>query len=205
MVAKAIASTMQVLFKMLAWSLSACMMGRHPMQDWDGEDFPEDSYRYALRNKPLTASGFTFAVVGLCADLDELCNEFKLNHFNSLSPCFWCGANCSDAPWIDFSDDASWKMSLYAPPARRNDVRRPNGHPVWTIPGLSRFSVLWDIMHGLDLGPTCHVIGNTLVELCLDRRLGRTMETRCSAIWLRIQARHIDPTGAQLRNCLGAI
>jgi hypothetical protein len=175
-------STIGHLFRMLAWSLAACLYGRHPILDWNNEPWdPSNRSRRALANHPLSADSFVFALIGICADLDELSNTYRLAHFNSNSPCFWCPANVSTMPWSDFSEGALWKMHCYTCDAEVPD------HPVWEIPGLSVHSVLWDILHGLDLGPTQHVIGNVLLDLVLDDRFGDTMRERLRCVFLKIQ------------------
>ena len=61
------------------------------------------------------------------------------------------------------------------------------GHPWWTYPGAHAFQYLWDIMHGLDLGPTQHVEGNVLQDLVQMPALGPNMQARLSWVTSRIQ------------------
>ena len=48
---------------------------------------------------------------------------------------------------------------------------------------MTVWSVGWDILHGLDLGPTQHAIGNVLEDLVHLRSLGRSMEDRIKTVW----------------------
>ena len=181
--------TMHVLFRMLAWSLAACLYNQHPVLDWNMNPWADPTSDRAVKagKEPLSPDGFFFAILGLCADLDELCNQFKLAHFNSLAPCFWCPADCDLIPWTDLARDACWCALHYKPPTDGSVLAPPNAHPVWSIPGVNRFSVLWDTLHGLDLGPTAHVNGNVLLELTQDARIpGGSMRERLGWVWHKI-------------------
>ena len=71
--------TLHTLFRMLAWSLSACLYNRHPVLDWNHQPWGvADVDRAAKANQKLNPEDFRFAIVGVCADLDELCNEYTL-------------------------------------------------------------------------------------------------------------------------------
>ena len=180
-------STMNVLWRMFAWSLSACVNGRHPILDWQHKAWLPGSREAKAANKPLTPQGWVFAIVGICADLDELCNEYRLAHFNSNKPCFWCPCNTTDMPWSDFSEEALFLRHLYGPDGEGHGEQLIPGHPIWEIPGVTRFSVLWDILHGLDLGPTLHVTANVILDLAEDERLGENRTSGLGVVWAGVQ------------------
>ena len=54
----------------------------------------------------------------------------------------------------------------------------PSAHQLGSIPGVTVWTVAWDILHGLYLGPTQQADGNILEDLMHLRPLGRTMEER---------------------------
>ena len=182
--------TIQYLFKLFAWSLSAAMYNSHPLLDWnsrpwDDENDPHGTYRKNAGQK-LNDLDFFLGVLGMTHDLDELCNEFKLAHFNSNQPCFWCPADVEFLPWTNMAADSAVLLQTYCPPCDIA-ISKPNKHPVWDIPGVSVFTVLWDTLHGLDLGPTSYVNGSVLLDLVKDSKLGRDRKTRLSWVWARIQ------------------
>ena len=165
--------TMHELYRSLSWSFNACLQGRHPDRDWNGNAWVPGSNRAKLANQPLHPEGFFLGVFQLLGDLEELANNYGLSHWASLDPCFWCQANTDDRPWTDFSPQAAWRGSLREPQLVNPP---PSDHQVWTIPGLNRWSVGWDVLHGLDLGPTLHVLGNALEDLVQVSKMTTTTQ-----------------------------
>ena len=109
--------TMKVLYRWLAWSLNACLINRHPVLDWDLHPWTRlgDEYRASMANQKLNDDDMFYAILGICADLEELCNEFGPAHVNSNSPCFWCPADIELSPWTNFTDAGpSWTQSYGA-------------------------------------------------------------------------------------------
>ena len=147
--------TLGYSWKLFCWGITACLYNRHPVLDWNNVEWGPgfESYR-EVQNTKLNDEDFFVGVVGLCPDLDEACNEFKLAHFNSNSPCYKCPCNCDTLPWTDLSSTSPCLQQTYTWANAAPYVSLPNDHPVWSIPGMTVFGVLWDILHGLDLGPT---------------------------------------------------
>ena len=154
--------TIPELYRALRWSFAACLNGRHPSRDWNDNAWAPGSSRAKLANHLLHPEGFFLGVFHLLGDLEEMANNYGLSHWASNEPCFWCEANTGDKPWTDFSPQAAWRASVREP---QQVNPPPSDHQVWTIPGLCRWSVGWDVLHGLDLGPTLHVLGNVLEDL----------------------------------------
>ena len=148
--------------------------------------------RQKLANEKLCPDDYCAAVLGLCADLDELCNEYKLAHYNSNEPCFCCPANVTDLPWTDFSEEGAAVLLAYTPAPTGTRVEPPSPHAVWEY-GLTHHSALWDVMHGCDLGPCLHVCGNILFDLTRNPNLGDSVDTRMD--WV---VNHIDVFYGQL-------
>ena len=176
--------TMEEIFRCLQWSFTACLQGRHPTTNWKGTPWPAGSKKAALGGTLLHPEGYFLGVFQLVGDLEELANQYGLSHWASNEPCFWCSCNTSDRPWSDFAPGAAWRATVHEPQIVNPP---PSPHPVWTIPGMSRWAVSWDILHGLDLGPTLHVLGNVLEDLVSLRTLGRSAEQRLKTLWGRAQ------------------
>ena len=189
--------TMREIYRCLRWSLAACLAGLHPVLNWDEEPWPQGSERAKLANTPLHPEAKFLGTFQLLGDLDELCNQYGLRHFNSNSPCFWCRANTQDLPWTDFSPTAAWRQTLEEP---QRVLLAPSEHELWLLPGMSVFSVGWDILHGLDVGPCLHVLGNCLEDLMQVRALGRSQEARVATIWQAAQDLYRE---GQVQNRLG--
>ena len=183
--------TMHVLCRIWAWSFAACLDGHHPTRDWANRPWPAGSARAKKANQPIALVGgvqYIVAVIGLCADLEELCNEYRLSHFNSLTPCFFlCACDSDHTPWTDVRDNARWRKRCVRLPRDGSPLMPPNDHPIWTIPGLNIFNVLFDMLHMMDLGVSAHVIGNVLDVFLRDDRLGPNQDARLSVIWSRIR------------------
>ena len=174
--------TLSEMYRCFRWSLTACLEGVHPAQDHDEKPWPRGSDRAKLAGQPLDPEGRFLAVFQILGDLDELCNGLGLAHFNSLKPCFWCGCDTAGLPWTDFRATAAWRPTIVRP---QLVMPPPADHEIWKLPGVTVLSVGWDILHGLDLGPTQHVLGNCLEDLVQCGDLGRTAEERIKVVWSR--------------------
>ena len=172
--------TYKEIYRCLRWSLAACFSGIHPAENWDGEPWPIGSKRATLANRPLNPEGKYMAIFQVLGDLDEICNQYGLHHFNSGHPCFWCRADTEGVPWTDLSPEAAWRDTLEAPSIHSAP---PSDHDLWLLPGLSVWSVAWDILHGCDQGPCLHVLGNILEDFMALPELGGTLEQRLTRVW----------------------
>ena len=110
--------TIKVLSRVWAWSFTWCLLGIHPPFDWKGDAWPEGS-KEAERDRsrePLAKVGdveIVLSVLGLCADLEELCNQYRLRHFNSLEPCFLLQSDCARlGGWLPL--DRLWTQGCVA-------------------------------------------------------------------------------------------
>ena len=83
-------------------------------------------------------------------------------------------------------------LLAYKPGPMGTRVEPPSPHAVWEY-GLTQDNVLWDGMHGLDLGPSLHVRGNILFDLIRNPNLGDSVDTRMD--WV---VNHIDVFYGQL-------
>ena len=181
--------TLHALVRALSWSLRWCLLGKHPMVDWTNTAWPEGSDEDRVKGTPLAVidgTEYIMCVLGLTCDLEELCNEYGLSHFNSRDPCFLCqctGYKGGPRPWTDFRPCADWRSTTIALPADGSAMAKPNHHPIWMIPGLSIFCVLFDILHTVDLGICAHVLGSILDELMRDQTFGNNQDERLETVW----------------------
>ena len=176
--------TMDAIYTCLDWSFRALLDGKHPSRDWLEREWPAGSARAKLAGTPLHPDGFFVGLFQITGDLEELANNYGLSHWASNDPCFWCFANTGDCPWSDLSPQAAWRANLREP---RAVEAPPSEHRLWRFPGMSRWCIAWDVLHGLDLGPTLHTLGNVLEEVVALRELGRSDEDRVRFIWSRAQ------------------
>ena len=186
-------STMHTLFRMFVWSLTACLYNRHPVLDWNNQpwkDQPNFEVRQRLANQKLHNGNLFFAIIGLSADLEELCQEYLLAHYNSLKPCFWCPCDLDLLPWTNYGDEDSCFALAYEPPNDGSMVPAPSCHPVFDL--LTLWGVLWDVMHGLDLGPSQHEAGNILFDFVHDTRLGPNKDAALKEAWVLIDQGYKD-------------
>ena len=63
-------------------------------------------------------------------------------------------------------------------------------HWLFTLPCVTIFNVLADVMHTVDIGVTQHLVGNVLFELCYDPRYlpaYNTPAARLQEVWRRVR------------------
>jgi hypothetical protein len=87
--------TMVFLWRMVVFSLNYAFRGEHPTRDLFGHAWPAKSKEAIwAEDRKLICQGVFFLVIwAIVADLDYLCNDLHLPHFNSFSCCFLCQAN----------------------------------------------------------------------------------------------------------------
>lgn len=165
--------TWEVIWSVLKWSFTAMFHGVHPLYDPVGKPWPEDSERAILAGKQLLGCGIKGWIYTLAGDLDYLCNHYRLDHFASNSPCFFCACNWQDVSPFDFRPVATWRTTIPTPARRR--LKPSTDHPVMDIPGVSVESCGLDCLHVLELGLVAHLIGSLFFELCYFELQGTRM------------------------------
>ena len=109
---------------------------------------------------PQAAGDWGAILLFVTGDMDWICNDIGLPHFNSNSCCFLCQANDTDLPHNDYHRDAAWRSTCKDEATFRADLRRPL-HPLAASPIFSRFTYRLDLLHLLDHhGVVSHVVGN---------------------------------------------
>ena len=77
--------TMAVLYRQLAWSLSACLYNRHPALDWNNNPWPADHPRAVLANTKLNENDFSLELLG-CVPIWKNCATITSLHTSALYP-----------------------------------------------------------------------------------------------------------------------
>ena len=96
------------------------------------------------------------------ADMEYVCNELGMSHYNSKHVCGYCDANDSSLPHTDNSFGALWRATV------RNNLQflakfRLPRHPLVAHAFFNVHTYRLDIMHLLDHhGVTSHIAGNTI-------------------------------------------
>ena len=81
-VKNSVGKTWDRAWKILIWSFEAMAKNKWPTHDWNDEAFPADSWEGERAGSTLCGE-YTFRFFQIAGDLDELCNGFRLRHFNS--------------------------------------------------------------------------------------------------------------------------
>ena len=84
--------TLQVLWTVILWSLTAFVHGVHPDVDYQGRDFLSGSDA-SVNAGAQVCGGFFFCLWMVKGDLEYFANYLHLNHFASMFPCPWCDCN----------------------------------------------------------------------------------------------------------------
>ena len=118
----------------------------------------------------------------VAADLDYLCNNLGLQHFNhGVNPCFRCWGNRSTMPVTDLRGTAMWRTSLV-------DILNwffVEKHALFKDSGvgLNVFHVALDILHILDLRVAQHLAGSALYLFMFDCGLQGPFEEKAGIVW----------------------
>ena len=193
-------STSSQFWSNIVLALQVLAEGKFPTEDLDGDTYvcgPQ-----AARAGANIAGGLMFVIFMIRADLDFLANSLQLESSTGAGGmCCWCKANNLEEPlddwavafdleaasWSDLSPIARWRHSTWT--CHEDWLRWKGGinnvHPVFTLPGVSVFSIMADVLHTLDLGVTKAALGNLLYEVCYGRGLlgGIDPDARLSIVW----------------------
>ena len=171
--------SMDSIWKILLWSFACLTDGRWPLFDWNNE--PLQGWRAEKSGCPL-AGEYRFAFWGIAADLDYLCNVWRLRHFNAATNnCFRCNCNRSDTPWTDLTPSAAWR----AKPVSMGQWMFTEKHPLFKARniGYNVHHVMLDVMHLADLGMNQHILASILYILPFDCALPGRLDDKKQLIW----------------------
>ena len=106
------------------------------------------------------------------ADLDYVCNELGLPHYNSVEMCVLCEAHTRLRPHNNFHADAAWRSTLVSNARFRERLRRPL-HPLVDHCLCSKYTYKFGLLHMTDHhGVASHVVGNRMWAQSIDRSIG---------------------------------
>ena len=189
-------STDDAIWKILLWSFRALAAGKWPTKDWNGQPLGEPWSKFSGN----LCGEFRFAMFGIAGDLDALCNDLGLQHFNAVPMCcFKCPANRSTLPWSDLRPNAGWMARLYT----LADWFFMHKHILFQDGrvGLNLFHVLLDVLHILDLGTCQYILASILYSIAFDFGMVGDLDTKLIALEEHLQRAYTrlnTPAGEQL-------
>ena len=184
------AGTWDTLWRIVAWSLTCMFEGVHPACDAFGGRWPAGSSRALLAGTPICKIGNTvwkFVLWGITGDLDFFSAELGLPYHSCEEFCWRCNCNRSDKVWTDFRSSAAWVETILPAPALVTDL--PN--PVFSIPGVTLATIMFDVMHVCDLGVCLYSMGSALWSIIFEDMLAEpgTPEEKFAEVWRWLKER----------------
>ena len=135
----------------------------------------------------------------ITGDMEFFYQEFQFPRPNQANPCLWCactqeGEDC----WNDFHQEAGWRRTTLSP----GQLEARLEHPLFQVQGVNAQALKLDVLHVLDLGVSCHVVGNLLWEIIEDSKPG-SRNSNMSCLNAEIQEIYQElgiPSGTRLPN-----
>ena len=158
--------TIEVFWKLLAWSLNSLATGTWPSHDYRGVAYPPGSKERARAGQPL-AAGFHCVLVSLVGDMDYFAKFLQLPHWTGAArSCTLC--RCSKwghLSWKDFREEAGWRGTIFTTATWKADVDASEA-PIFSALNVSGLTVAPDLMHTKYLGYQQYFLGSVLYLLC---------------------------------------
>ena len=158
--------TIEVFWKLLAWSLNSLAKGIWPSHDYRGVAYPPGSKERARAGQPL-AGGFHCVLVSLVGDMDYFAKFLQLPHWTGAArSCTLC--RCSkwgELSWKDFREVAAWRGMIFTTLTWRDDPDAAKA-PIFKALNVSGLTVAPDLMHVKYLGYQQYFLGSVLYLLC---------------------------------------
>ena len=162
----------ELVYRVIAWSLTALLDGKYPSLDPDGEAWPEGSRRAQLAGTYLDPRGRSIAAIAeFMGDWKWLRECLSLDrNYNCNLLCHLCFARKDRPPFAyDFSLGAGWRCTIVGEHWRAQYHVLP---AISGIPGFSLSMTVPDPMHTIHLGLCLVAIGSALRILIRRRRFG---------------------------------
>ena len=159
---------MEAVFKVVAWSFRAMLLGVYPELDHNDELLTGN--RLKLAGKPLRFRG---ACIAKCGDWDWYKAALGLHGWQGEGPkgkiCWLCDASLHrpETYAFDFSLSAGWRNTRSTMKSfwEENYNQGRYVSPLWQIPGLRIEHVIPDLMHCCCLGILQYASGNAMWEV----------------------------------------
>lgn len=117
------------------------------------------------------------------SDLEYVCNELGMRHYNSAQICGYCEGDCDDSknPHTDYSAGANWRVTIRNNAEFLAAFRQPL-HPLVEHAVYSKYFYRFDLMHMMDHhGISSHIAANVIIIHIRDRSgllTGSTIDAR---------------------------
>ena len=173
----------------LITSVVAHTLLKEPFDAWDDlwkaiVKYLNDFYHGEYKGKRI-CDGYFFVCWGLSGDLEYLCNEYKIAHFNSNDPCNFCACDRGARPCSAVGPEAPWLPTVY----RLDSVPLvPSEDAIWKTHGVRRFHISLDLMHCGNSGVMSFLLASVLSELIDNSGFGGGKAQRVDAMWSLIAA-----------------
>ena len=168
--------TWHTIYKYVTHSFNALFTGIHPPLDPFGCAWPSGSKSEELAGMPLCNGMFFGVVWHLSADREWVSNEWKFPHWNAHKCCGHCPVDRTDTT-CDLA--ALWKLRAYTP---ANDPGVLN-HPVWSLPGVSRYTFHGDWAHTVEGGIMLYLHLHCLTTIKGFACVGLNATAACRHLW----------------------
>ena len=138
--------------------------GCWPALDWRGLPYDRDSQQGKKAGKPL-ARGYRAVLLQLCGDLDYFSKWIDLPvSTNRTRPCAQCRASYhGNLSWLDNRENSGWQLALLTVSTWTSHWR--SNCDLFQLPGMSCWSIAYDLMHNLYLGWLQHFYGSVFYLL----------------------------------------
>ena len=177
------------IWRVLNWSLHWLYEGLWPRVDFRGEPWPANSAEAIIAGEPL-AGGLRCALWSIKGDLDFFAKTLKLQHYNSNSMCDLCPANRGPSRamlYNNLSDDAAWMKQLRSVAQWKALYAGGSPHPIFTLTGVSHYSLEPDELHLMYLGTVQYVLDSVLY-LLVFRLVSGLPEANMRTIWAHVSS-----------------
>lgn len=159
--------TLDVVWRIIAWSFNAILSGSRPTTSWNG---------FALRDGggPL-ASGWRGALCQIRGDWAFYAEVFGFPQWNSaLRMCWMCKASSTirHLAWTRFGADAGWRETRWTHTSYLDYLRGANlvvPALLTAFVGFRLECVMVDVLHTVDQGVASHIIGNVFWLIAVQR------------------------------------
>lgn len=144
--------------------------------------FKKGTEDYHRAGTPL-AEGYFAILWSIIGDLDYFVAILGLPNFSNASmPCALCRTSLTGSnTWSNFRPDAPWRLQQWTYSAWQAWPNRCQ-NPLFTLPGVSAFSICLDYMHSKYLGTDQYVFGSVLALLTCTGMMDGTPERNVTAL-----------------------
>ena len=179
---------MSEVWKAVIWSMKSLSSSYWPTHNWLGEAYTADTFEGKMAGKPLMSYKgviYFFAWVAVSCDQDYLSNVFKFPHWNIDSPCPRCDCNLDSKPWTDVIGRPWHLVTLL----QWLMVDPDTLHPLFQHPetlGFTVFSVIFDLMHVVNLGVLQSYLASVYWMLVFASDLDGSFDHRVEYVYSRL-------------------